>query len=384
MSDRFVALGGGDMIGNSCYYLEMGGCRFLLDCGASWQRGRLVLPELEFLTEAYVDGLWQLDQIIISHAHFDHVGALGFAMPVKGDVHLLANPVTKILAELQLRRFDGGEALYRSASLLKRYRLQKERALDCMATLPFHTRYDGNGYMVTLYKAGHIPGGSMVYIQTARHSLLYTGDISCNDELLAGGYQFPSDLPVDVLVLEGTHAYNGYNSSGGFQSLVDEIRCLLRCDQTITLTTSNVTKGIELARALASCIPEEQGRPLRIYLDKSIVPVAEAFEAAHYQVYGPHIQPLGDRHPEEGSITITREGGLSGTEIDNVVLDGNAFTLHADCRELADMVLRLQPSVVFLVHACPGEQNRLQELLDLRGWDGRLYQVHNHQEYRFT
>lgn len=383
MPDQFVALGGGDTIGNSCYYLEMDGCRFLLDCGATWQKGRLLLPDLELLTKAYVDGLWQLDQMILSHAHFDHIGALGYAVQEEGSVHLLANPVTKILTELQLRQFDPAEALYRSEALLHRYRLQKERALDAIEALPFQKTYEGNGYAVTLYKAGHVPGASMAYVQTERHTLLYTGDISANTALLAGGCQLP-ESPVDILVLEGTHAYNGYNRSGGFQSLVEEIDRLLQWEQTLTLTAANVTKGIELARSLADRLAREDDRKLQIYLDESITPVAEAFEAAHYQVYGPYIQPLGSRVAEKGSITITREGRWGRKAEGNVVLNGNAFTLHADCRELADMVLKLQPSVVLLVHAQPGEQNRLQETLDRRGWQGNLYQVHNRQEYRFT
>jgi len=388
MSNRFVALGGGNNIGNSCYYLELDGCRFLLDCGALWQNGRLLMPDFNLLTHQYLDGMWQLDQVVISHAHFDHMGGLSYLLQDEGQIHLLANPITKILTELQLRQFDQVEDMYTSSALRNQYEIQKNRCLDLLQPLSFNTAYQGPGYEMTLYKAGHIPGAAMTYIRTEGYNVLYSGDFSRTKELLAGGYALPEGLPVDVLIVEGTHAYNGLNTSGGFRNLIEEIKRMLLFGYPLTLHTSNVTKGIELARYLEQVLPEVDGKPLRIYLGESMTALAEAFETAHYQVYSQCIQPFQSTlAAAPGTVTITwkddwkRNGELSSGE--RIVIDGNAFTLHADCRQLAGLIQQVQPAVAFLVHTIPAEYSELEELLGRDGWKGKLYQVYNGQEYTF-
>lgn len=69
--DRLVVVGSGTVVpegdrGGSCYYVEAGGARILLDCGpgAVQSLARLSLP-------------WdELTDLVISHFHADHIGAL--------------------------------------------------------------------------------------------------------------------------------------------------------------------------------------------------------------------------------------------------------------------------------------------------------------------
>ncbi len=72
MDNLFCALGGGSHIGASCYYLQVDGDSFLLDCGVR-STGSSRLPQLSATSE-FLDGIWQLDQVILSHAHMDHIG----------------------------------------------------------------------------------------------------------------------------------------------------------------------------------------------------------------------------------------------------------------------------------------------------------------------
>ena len=59
MDNLFCALGGGSHIGASCYYLQVDGHSFLLDCGVR-STGSSRLPQLSQLTSEFLDGIWQL------------------------------------------------------------------------------------------------------------------------------------------------------------------------------------------------------------------------------------------------------------------------------------------------------------------------------------
>ena len=74
---KFMALGGGQRVGASCYYMGLGNNHILLDCGIGYASGIKQNPVLNALLG--VPGIYslsQLSEIYISHAHLDHSGYL--------------------------------------------------------------------------------------------------------------------------------------------------------------------------------------------------------------------------------------------------------------------------------------------------------------------
>lgn len=74
MCDFLMALGGGDEVGASAYYLSVDGIHILLDCGARL-KGEELYPDYEQLLYEMND-YSELDLIFISHAHYDHIGSV--------------------------------------------------------------------------------------------------------------------------------------------------------------------------------------------------------------------------------------------------------------------------------------------------------------------
>lgn len=67
---RFLALGGGDEIGGSCYLLQMGGKNLLIDAGLRLRPdGCVDFPDLGLLTRAGLKGPEDLDAVFLTHAH---------------------------------------------------------------------------------------------------------------------------------------------------------------------------------------------------------------------------------------------------------------------------------------------------------------------------
>ena len=72
----FMALGGAQEVGASCYFLRLGEFNCLLDCGQG-RRWDNFTPKFEtLLMMPYVQDLRKISHVFISHAHLDHVGAL--------------------------------------------------------------------------------------------------------------------------------------------------------------------------------------------------------------------------------------------------------------------------------------------------------------------
>ena len=75
---KFIALGATDSVGASCYLLQVDGLNFLLDCGKGFigDGKKTYGPDFTSLIPRMFASLSQLDAILISHGHYDHIGYL--------------------------------------------------------------------------------------------------------------------------------------------------------------------------------------------------------------------------------------------------------------------------------------------------------------------
>lgn len=154
---RLVALSGWGVKGPACFLVDIEGRRFLLDLGEGPDAGRR--PSL--------GGVANVDAILISHGHADHVGALDLAAEV-GDPPVYATaPVRALAGDDRLRQ-----------------------ARD----LPFGGATRIAGIDVETGPAGHAPGAVWMRIGGAE-GLLYTGDYSAESAL------FPSAPPPPAAAL---------------------------------------------------------------------------------------------------------------------------------------------------------------------------------------
>ncbi len=171
---RLTFLGGARQVGRSCMLLQTPNSKILLDCGvdvAAQNSNKFPyfnVPEFD---------ISQLDAVIISHAHLDHVGLLPYLykMGYKGPVYM--TPPTRDIAALLALDFIG-VAYKQAAKPLFDSKDVKEMVKHSIC-LNYNEVTDVTpDVRITFYNSGHVLGGSLVHLNIGNglHNLLYSGD----------------------------------------------------------------------------------------------------------------------------------------------------------------------------------------------------------------
>ncbi len=205
-------LNGSDEIGASSWMLNFEGHRLLLDAGIDPKKeGREALPLYA------VGGEEDVDAIVISHCHHDHVGSLPVALRQWPSAQVLMTELSYFIVE---------RVLHNSVNVMKRqrrefgiadYPLYSHREVDDIAPVFQGIRYNREmewgaphkhsmaepSPTLEFYDAGHTLGSAGVMIRGTRETVFYTGDVSFRDQTLLKGARF-EDVQADVLIMETT------------------------------------------------------------------------------------------------------------------------------------------------------------------------------------
>jgi len=190
-------LGGVREVGRSAIYLADGGKRFLLDAGVMLS-GREVKYPMHIPPR-------EVDEIIITHAHLDHIGAapIFFISSVKSSfITKLTAPLAKLIL-LDFIRVTKGMLPFET--------LEVDRFIEKSEKLDYHQEVSKNGFKLEFLPAGHTPGGGQVLLELNGQRILYTGDINTVETTLLKG-AFTEYPPIDVAIVESTYANKNHPS----------------------------------------------------------------------------------------------------------------------------------------------------------------------------
>ncbi|MBK8271510.1 MAG: MBL fold metallo-hydrolase [Sphingomonadales bacterium] len=187
MSPPTVAIhGAGRTVTGSCYEIQCGDARILVDCGLF--QGSRTLETLNHTTAPF--DAKAIDAVILTHAHLDHSGLLprlvarGFSGPIwtTAPTADLLVPMLADAARLQEqetmrrnRRHDRAgdppiQAIYTMADA--------DAALDLIRTQPQERPFTAApGFEAVLWNAGHILGSSSAEVRCGGSRLLFSGDL---------------------------------------------------------------------------------------------------------------------------------------------------------------------------------------------------------------
>ena len=190
---RIVPLGGLGEIGRNMMVLEHRGQLLIIDCGVLFPDDDhpgidLILPDFRFLE----DRLDDVQAIVLTHGHEDHIGGVPFLLRLKPDIPLIGSQLTLALVEAKLKEHK-----------IRPYTLAvKEGDIERLG-----------GFETEFIAVNHsIPDALAVMVRTSGGTLLHTGDFKMDQLPLDGritdlrAFGRMGEEGVDVFLTDSTNA----------------------------------------------------------------------------------------------------------------------------------------------------------------------------------
>ncbi|MCP2263877.1 ribonuclease J [Promicromonospora thailandica] len=190
---RVVALGGLGEVGRNMAVLEHAGKLLVIDCGVLFPEDNqpgvdLILPDFEYIK----DRLDDIEAIVLTHGHEDHIGAVPYLLRLRQDIPLVGSRLTLAFIEAKLKEHR-----------IKPYTLevaegQREKlgVFDCEFVAVNHS----------------IPDALAVAVTTAAGTVLHTGDFKMDQLPLDGritdlrAFARLGEKGVDLFMVDSTNA----------------------------------------------------------------------------------------------------------------------------------------------------------------------------------
>lgn len=290
----FFPIGGGNEIGASSYFLQLDGTKFLLDSGIRLGSND-GFPRFSSLYETnLLEGLWDLDAILISHGHLDHVGALPTVIEQASKVPIYTTSPTKDIIEVQLepRKADATFVDVQAVNEFNEKRVKQ--VIKNIRSITWDEPIQLGNCQITFFPAGHILGASMIYIESDSGNVLFSGDFTDFDQMTAHGYRLPDDLEVDLLIAESTYGYQNISHTSDIAAereiFASKIAQCLEEDGSILIPAFAIGRSQEVALILQSLMSEGKLQPFTIYVDGLAQYFCEIYERYGVNVFDSYIK----------------------------------------------------------------------------------------------
>ncbi|WP_370950242.1 ribonuclease J [Amycolatopsis sp. cg5] len=190
---RVVALGGIGEVGRNMTVFEFGGRLLIVDCGVLFPEDDqpgvdLILPDFR----AIEDRLDEIDALVLTHGHEDHIGAVPFLLRLRPDLPIYGSKFTLALLAAKAKE-------HRQKPKLIEVKEGERRTMG-----PFDCEF---------FAVNHsIPDALAVAIRTPAGVVLHTGDIKLDQLPLDGrltdlaGFSRLGDEGVDLFCVDSTNA----------------------------------------------------------------------------------------------------------------------------------------------------------------------------------
>jgi len=321
--------GAAQTVTGSCFEIEHGDRRLLVDCGLF--QGSRSLETLNYRPFAFDPG--RIHAVILTHAHIDHSGLLprlaaeGFRGPI------WCTPPTRDLLAVMLP--DSARIQEQEAERRNR---RTDRA-DEPAVTPLYTSDDADaaiglvrtvgleqsfapaeGFEARFWNAGHILGSASAELKVGDVRMLFSGDLGPEHKSFHLDPQGPHGL--DHLICESTYGDRDREETTADERrahLGDEVERALAAGGNLVVPVFALERTQELLLDLARLIDQGRIRAVQVFIDSPLASrVTEIFRG-----YGHRLEDLGDGevfdHPAfhfvESVETSMRLNSVSGAII---------------------------------------------------------------------
>jgi Cft2 family RNA processing exonuclease len=193
-------------IGANSLFVQLGDINILIDSGLHPKRvGRRATPD-----HGPIRGK-NIDLIIITHCHLDHIGSLPVVMREHPNTPVIMTSSSRMLIERMLHNSASVMLRQREDQDIPDYPLFTHEEIDRISRrltgIPFGQVKKFRGMKdeieVMLHPAGHVAGAAAVEIRHKHRSIFFTGDVLFENQRTLPGAKFPAGH-FDTIVMETT------------------------------------------------------------------------------------------------------------------------------------------------------------------------------------
>src|SRR6185312_10180771 len=265
-------------VGASGWFLEIDGHGLLMDAGTHPKReGRDSLPLYGTIRDKEVDA------IVISHCHHDHVGSLPVALRYFPQAHVLMTHLSYFLVERVLHNSVNVMTRQRDEMGIREYPLFTHDEIDDIAPLfqgfKYNREIDWAAFKkaraglpspsVEFFDAGHALGSAGLLVRGQKETLFYTGDVCFHDQTILKKAQFDG-VRADVLIMETTRGGRGvppgFTREGEIERLSQSIQRVLERKGSVLIPTFALGRTQEILALLALLMREGKLKRQQIFI----------------------------------------------------------------------------------------------------------------------
>lgn len=353
--------------------------------------------------------------VLLSHSHLDHAGALPLLVK-KYSTPIYSININKELVELLLE--DSIKVSAEEGYELPFTSYDVKQTIKNFVEVKYNKKIKIGEFEVTFFDAGHIPGSAMIFLETEKTNILYTGDFNTIDTRLLEKCE--DNLPkVKNLIIESTYSDRDHPERKG-----EEKELIRLIEESITENEPAIVSVFAVGRAqeiLLVLCSFELTSP--IYMDgmakkattiiakyKNLLRDQEEFERALDLVNfvkpekrkrivkepcvilttsgmlngGPVVYYINKLHKKEKATLILTGWQIEGTpgrillETGKFVYEGREidvkmkikrldFSAHAGRKDLFKFIEKLNPEKIFCIHG--DHTQEFAEELRRKGFD---------------
>lgn len=290
-------LGAAETVTGSSFLVKGAGVSFIVDCGMF--QGKEVEDRNN---EDFDFDPKEIDFVIITHAHIDHIGLLpklvkqGFSGPIYATSETISIAYHLLLdaAKIQEKNFQKGLSvaeLYNTTDALK--------TIDQFRAVAYEKVFASEmGVDVKFKHVGHVAGAASVFAKVEGKTIVFSGDIGRSDHPFLFSFEDSEDLgsddDVSYIVMEALYGGEAHQSREETEKLfLDQVVSTLEGNGNVMIPAFALQRTQEILNILK-----------RAYLDR-VLP-------SKYVTYLD--SPLAIKVTEEYS-RINFSGGINGSEL---------------------------------------------------------------------
>ncbi|MEF8847397.1 MAG: MBL fold metallo-hydrolase [Candidatus Paceibacterota bacterium] len=254
-------LGATQTVTGSCFLLEKGNTKILIDCGM-YQGQDLVdknYDEFDFDPS-------QVDYLIVTHAHLDHVGRIPKLIKEGFDGKILSTGPTKQIAPIVLN--DSYHIMEREISSELLFEKEHiDQSLQQWETVDYNEKIKLNEqFEIRFRESGHILGSALVELWSSGNKILFTGDLGNSPAPLL---KDPAQInKADYVVMESAYGDRTHEDQSRRKELLENvIENTISSEGTLMIPAFAIERTQELLYELNSLVENSRIPKVPIFID---------------------------------------------------------------------------------------------------------------------